>query len=196
MKTYYLSNQSLRLLYSGRRLRWSLLLAFLVYLANCAWANPLNFPFQGTLIAAERHENYPPAPTWDQLQGAPVLFFLTATGRADPPEVGYPQLGSLTAVYTGMFDYASGAGQLCTRFIDVNGDSLFTTSTAQATPTNDPRTMSVTEFHTVVRGTGYFRGAGGSFTLTRSVTRTPDGLMAHSQGSFNGWLSWLSVARN
>ena len=157
-------------------------------------AQPYAVRFKGTLVTAESHQDYPARSELESLERPPILFFLTGAGRADTTEVGYPLLGSFTVMYAGMVDYASGGGHQCTRFINANGDSLFTNSSTQVRVTTVPSVMSVIEVHTVTGGTGYFAGTSGSFTINRALKLAAGGLSASSTGSFDGWIGWTSMA--
>ena len=79
-------------------------------------------------------------------------------------------LGQFRVVYAGIVDFATGASPQCARFIDANGDSIYTTTTGEMSETGNPTVKSIIEFHSVVGGTGYYTDATGSFTVTRLLT--------------------------
>ncbi len=153
-----------------------------------AWADSLPIGvirFRGSLIAAESYQYYPQsAKSLDAAQQSainPYILVVAAGGNADASP-----LGRFRVVYAGLVDYATGASPQCARFIDANGDSIYTTTTGQMSDTGNATVKSIIEFHTVTGGTGYYTGAAGSFTVNRLLTFAPDGLTGRSEGSFNG----------
>ncbi len=176
------SFQSLRVYCSKAKTRM-LLGALLLSLVGPAWAESLPrgvIRFRGSLSTAETYQYYllsdrSLSPT------NPYVLLVTAGGQANASP-----LGQFGAVYAGMVDYLTGASPQCARFINENGDSIYTTTTGQLTATGDARVKSIIEFHTVTGGTGYYNGATGTFTVNRVLTFAPDGLTGRSEGSFNG----------
>ena len=168
-------------------------MAFLVCLVGSAWARALPegvIVFRGSLAAAESYQYYPRSDksleTAQQSVINPYILLVTAGGNANASP-----LGQFRVVYAGMVDYTTGASLQCARFIDANGDSIYTTTTGQMSDTADMRVKSIIEFHTVVGGTGYYNGAVGTFTVNRLLTFAPDGLSGNSEGSFNGLIHVL-----
>lgn len=70
-------------------------------------------------------------------------------------------------------------------WIAANGDSIDTTFTGSAEPTDTPGVISITEIHTITGGTGRFAGAQGSFT----VERLHHGVTFLTAGSFHGTIT-------
>ncbi len=158
MNTQNVSFQSLRLLCSQAKARLFPAAFLFCLLASPGMAqalpdvpNPL--PIKGSLVADENYREYASSnPSGEIL--APItrlLFVVTADGTANTG-----RLGQMRVIYVGMVDYLGGTGQQCARFIAANGDSIFTTSTGQASQTQNPGVRSIMEFHTVTGGTGDF----------------------------------------
>ena len=165
-----------------------LLGAVMVCLIGSAWADggPIGvLRFRGTLVTAEIYQYYARSDrsleTVRPLVSTPYIMAVAAGGHANANP-----LGQFRVVYAGIVDFATGASPQCARFIDANGDSIYTTTTGQMSETGNPTVKSIIEFHSVVGGTGYYTDATGSFTVTRLLTFAPDGLTGRSEGSFNG----------
>ena len=145
--------------------------------------------FRGSLVTAEDYQYYPRSDRSLESAGQPRnphILLVTAGGLANASP-----LGQFRVVYAGLVDSLTGASPQCARFIDANGDSIYTTTTGQMSETADGRVKSIIEFHTVTGGTGYYNGAVGSFTVTRLLTFAADGLTGRSQGSFTGLIHVL-----
>ena len=186
------SFQSLRVSCSRAKTRL-LLAASLVCLIGSTGARTLPegvISFTGSLVTAENYQYYPRSDrSLETAQQAPInpyVLLVAAGGHANANP-----LGQFRVVYVGMVDYATGASPQCARFIDANGDSIYTTTTGQVSETGDVRVKSIIEFHTVTGGTGFYSGAAGAFTVHRLLTFAPDGLTGRSQGSFNGLIHVL-----
>jgi len=131
-------------------------------------AEARRIPFNGTIEASESY----------QLFGDPPLgFFVNAGGTATTS-----QLGQFTVFYTAMVDFATGDAPGVTRFIDANGDSIFTCFWGHGSDTQDPDVKSVVETETITGGTGRYADAKGSFTVNRLVNIATGA----TSGSFNG----------
>jgi hypothetical protein len=74
------------------------------------------------------------------------------------------------------------AGSGFADFIAANGDSLSTTVTGQASPTENADALFIVETFTITGGTGRFADATGSFTLERLLNTVTN----VSSGSFDG----------
>jgi hypothetical protein len=197
MKTQNVSFQSRRLLCSRAKARLFPAALLFCLLASSGMAQalpdrPNPFPFKGSLVADENYREYTSASPQGEIL-APItrlLFVVTGDGLASTG-----RLGQMRVIYVAMVDYLGGTGQQCARFITANGDSIFTTSIGQASPTQNPGVRSIVELHTVVGGTGDFARVSGNLTVTRSLKVSADGLTGHSEGSVLGYL-WFSPCPN
>jgi hypothetical protein len=97
----------------------------------------------------------------------------TGTGQAT-------KLGHFTETFEHHVNLLTGEGIGFAQFNAANGDSILT----EIVPVAGPTPSTVTEYHTIVGGTGRFEGATGSFTLVRFLTSVND--MNFSDGSFDG----------
>ena len=128
-------------------------------------------PFKGSIQAQETYEL--------DLDALPPTRFVDASGSGHATH-----LGRFTVTYEHVVDLSRqprvGIGSA--HFIAANGDSLFTEITSFGSPSGTPDVVRGVEEHTIVRGTGRFAGATGSFTLERLVSP----VTGVTSGSFDG----------
>ena len=106
-------------------------------------------PFRGTLESI-RTSATPLGP-------ARVLAQSEGTGTAT-------HLGRYSSVAETTVDFATSTSTAQESMAAANGDSLFVTVTAKATPNADGTTLTVVESVTITGGTGRFAGATGNYT--------------------------------
>jgi len=109
---------------------------------------------------------------------AKVLSHSEGTGTAT-------HLGRYSIVAETTIDFAARTSTAQRILTAANGDALFVTVTAQATPNADGVTFNVVESATITGGTGRFAGATGTYTancVSNQVTGT-------STGTFEGTIT-------
>lgn len=96
------------------------------------------------------------------VQGAILAVDGWATGVAT-------HLGEISIKWKVTVNLADGSGQGTARYTTANGDQLETTIVGQGTPLTVPGLIKIVEINTVVKGTGRFANARGSFVMERLV---------------------------
>jgi hypothetical protein len=127
-------------------------------------------PFKGTLETMQQ--------SVVPLGPATILSHAEGTGTAT-------QLGRYTIVSDAIIDLQTLAGTEQVTLTAANGDMLFVTVTAQATPNADGVSLDVVENETITGGTGRFAGASGSYTVN-CLANLVTGV---SIGSFDGTIT-------
>ncbi len=82
------------------------------------------------------------------------------------------RLGQFSVVAEHDVNLITGVGVASAVLDAGNGDKLFTAIRAVGIPTEVPGQFRVTEYHTILNGTGRFDGATGSFKLVRLIDST------------------------
>ena len=95
-------------------------------------------------------------------------------------------LGHFTATYEDVVDLATATGAGTFNLIAANGDQLFTATTGGEDP---PNSSHVTLVATIVRGTGRFVAATGTFTIRRIGTVDVAAGTASESGSIEGQIN-------
>ena len=125
-------------------------------------------PFRGSLQQTEMGE----------LQ-SPTLLVITGSAEGTATH-----LGRYTMTFRAEIDLTTRLGESRETWVAANGDSLFTTGSGEATPT-DPGILSIAGTETITGGTGRFEGATGSFSGVRLLNEAT----GVSSGSFAGTIT-------
>lgn len=135
-------------------------------------------------------------------QAAEHISFLGTIDGTETQAIEFPKMhvdGIATAKATGLGQFSviaehdvnliTGVGFASAVFDAGNADKLFTAIRAVGIPTGVAGSFRVTEYHTILNGTGRFDGATGSFKLIRLI----DSKLA-SHGTFQGTIVIGSAA--
>ena len=128
-------------------------------------------------------------PFHGSLQGQEIAVFqgpppgtLAVNGRATGVAT---HLGRFTVTWNLTVNLADDTATGSFHFTAANGDSIFTTISGQAEPTDTPGINRIVEINTIVGGTGRFARAKGSFTLERLIEEAT----GITSGSFHGTIT-------
>jgi len=139
-------------------------------------------PFHGSLGGETTSQAvFPPEP------GPPTGFYVLGRGTGYATHLERFTVNWMFNVTIEASGNSSATGH--SHFLAANGDSLFTVSTAEATPPDENGIMTVVQTHSITpeAGTGRFAGASGSFTLTlRSQGQPNNGPFQYNFGTFEG----------
>ena len=135
-------------------------------------------------VTAENYQYYPRSDRSLESAGQPAInpyILLVTAGGWQRMQARW---GQFRVVYAGLGRLPHRASPQCARFIDANGDSIYTTTTGQMSETADGKVKSIIEFHTVTGGTGFYTDAAWSFTVTIAHLSPRTILRAVVEGSF------------
>src|SRR5579863_9038604 len=152
---------------SGSKLWLSMTATILAAALVATAAAQSQVPFKGTLQGNDSDSRGP-------VPGTPVV---TTTGAG----IG-TLLGQFSFTQQGMIDLAALTETGTRHWIAANGDSIDTTITGSAEPTDTPNVIRITEVDVITAGTGRFAGAQGSFI----VERLGNGATFMTSGSYHG----------